>query len=716
MGLPFPRHLSAVTASSRPTENLPQRRFEPAFSPCEPAPLESDFPAGQSPQPPQPPGRPENTQARRAEWATYAALLAAILLVFCQTFRHDFVSYDDDIYVYANSKVTQGLTFEGIAWAFTENYADNWHPLTWLSHMLDWQVYEGRAGGHHLTSILLHAATAMLLLVVLRQMTGRLWPSAFVAAVFAIHPLRVESVAWVAERKDVLSGLCFVLTLGLYVEYVRRPFSLARYLPVVLLFAVGLLAKPMLVTLPLVLLLLDYWPLGRFPAGNLADDDLAGSQARRRLLLLIAEKIPLLALSAVSCLLTLCAQQAAMERRLHLGMRIANALLSYVTYLGQLFWPSGLVVFHPHRGEDLPRWEVFAAFCLLLAISAIAVFLWRRCPYLLVGWFWFLGMLVPVIGLVQVGGQAMADRYTYLPQIGLVIALCWGAVHLLHAWPHRRWALGAGSAVALACLMGAAWQQTTHWRNSETLWTYTLTVCPTNVAAHNSLGCLLSEQGKMDEAIVHFREALKVSPGYAKAHMNLGMALQAEGKMAEALVSFERAVQLSPQYTKARLNLAMALERQGRTADAAACFHQAMQYDPRNPMIYFTFGTVLAQHGQMKEAVEQWLAGLQLEPRDVFHLVLAARVLASDPDASARNGSEAIELAQRAAMLTGGQDPGVLDILAAACAETGHFPEAVAIARQGATIATAAGDTAMADTLRERIKLYERNSPFRYQR
>ena len=362
-------------------------------------------------------------------------LFLAILLVFGQTLRHEFVNYDDIEYVYKNAQVVRGVTAEGIGWAFTHAHAANWHPLTWISHMLDCQLYGLEPWGHHLTSLLLHAATAILLFLVLLRMTGDLWPCAFVAAVFAIHPLRVESVAWVAERKDVLSGFFFVLTIGAYVNSLRRPFSLARYLPVIVLFALGLMSKPMLVTLPVVLLLLDYWPLGRVP-------DCGNASGSSKPLHLLIEKLPLFALVLLSCGVTLWAQRGAgaMEALKHLPLdwRLGNAAVATVAYLGQLFYPAHLAVYYPHPGFDLPAWKILGASLVLIGVTAGA-WVWRRKhPYLLVGWLWYLVMLLPVIGLVQVGNQAMADRYTYLPQIGVAIGLSWGIAQVTRTWTAQR--------------------------------------------------------------------------------------------------------------------------------------------------------------------------------------------------------------------------------------------------------------------------------------
>ncbi len=428
----------------------------------------------------------------RTVLAACCLLALAVAVVFGPTVWHDFVNFDDDAYVYDNPQVMQGLTQQTVAWSFTTFHSSNWHPLTWLSHALDCQLYGTQhAAGHHLTNVVLHAAVAILLLLVLWQMTGSLWPSAVVAAVFAVHPLRVESVAWIAERKDLLSGLFFMLTLGAYLHYVRHPFSWHRYLLVAAMFALGLMAKPMLVTLPFVLLLLDYWPLGRISLRGGADSqdnsgaDIPvcrekprcdgsctatpgatvqlspqlkwGDTGRQECLPhLIAEKLPLLLLAAASCVVTSFAQDPsiAVSKYLPVSARIANALVSYVDYLGQFFYPLGLAAFYPHPESGLPIWKVAGALLLLVGISAAAWIGRRRCPYLLVGWLWYLGMLIPVIGLVQVGDQARADRYTYLPQIGLVVALVWAqrrrgrnsclpermrTIDAGWAAPHRRW-------------------------------------------------------------------------------------------------------------------------------------------------------------------------------------------------------------------------------------------------------------------------------------
>jgi protein O-mannosyl-transferase len=508
---------------------------------------------------------------RLAVCAVCGFLLLAVALVFGQTVTYEFVNFDDPDYIYNNSRVMEGLTFDGILWAMTTRCDSNWHPLTWLSHMLDCDLHGLYAGGHHLTSVLLHAITSLLLFLVLRQMTGSLWPSAFVAAVFAIHPLHVESVAWVTERKDVLSGLCFVLTLAAYLGYVRRPFSLLRYLAVVATFALGLTAKPMLVTLPFVLLLLDYWPLARFAA-----KPLAASQPPWQPLLL--EKLPLLLLTIASCALTVWAQEQSMVggQESPLSTRIANALMSYVAYLGKSFCPMNLAAYYPHPQAGFPAWKPIAAFVLLAGVTAVVWIRRRKNPYLLVGWLWYLGMLVPVIGLLQVGLQAMADRYTYLPQIGLLIAVAWGAEQLVRSWPRRAWLCGVAASLAMVELIVGALQQTTYWHDSGSLWKHTLECTSENKIAHCNYGAFLAEQGRLDDAVVHYREAVRIMPTYALAQFSLGMTLGKLGRCTEAVGPLREVLKLAPDFAEARSGLALALADEGHFDEAMVEFEKAI--------------------------------------------------------------------------------------------------------------------------------------------
>ena len=517
-------------------------------------------------------------------------LAVIVWAVFGQTLRHEFVNFDDDAYVYENAAVAGGLTFKGIAQAFTHGSAENWDPLTTISHMLDCQLFGLRAGGHHLTNVVLHAAAVVLLFLTLRKMTGALWRSAFAAAVFAIHPLRAESVAWVTERKDVLSGLFFMLTLWAYVRYVRQPPSLRRYLMVILSFALGLMSKAMLVTLPFVLLLLDYWPLNRFsqPADGGGAGEVGGSKRISIPLRLILEKIPLLALSLASCVAAFLAQGHAVQtlEKFPFALRMGNALVSYVAYVWQTFYPAGLAVFYPYPANGLPIWEVVLAALALLAIS-LAAFFWRRKrPYLLVGWLWYLGMLLPVIGLVQIGGaQARADRYTYLPQIGLCLAVVWAVGSLGAGWRYRRPVFGGVAAVVLAALGVSSYFQTSYWRDSESLWKHTLACTSDNAVAQYDLGMAFFQKGQADEAMTHFQEAVNISPQHARAHVNLGVVLFQKGRVDEAITHFQKALQLEihPDHAGVHYNLGIALLQKGRVDEAIVHLQKAHEIRPDYP-------------------------------------------------------------------------------------------------------------------------------------
>lgn len=567
--------------------------------------------------------RPVASEARRSEaakrrsLAVCSLLLLGIALVFAQTLRHGFAHYDDPEYVCKNPQVAGGLTVQGIVWAVTSRHENNWHPLSWLSHMFDCQLYGLAPWGHHLSNILLHAATAIAFLLVLERMTGDFWPSALVAALFAIHPLRVESVAWVAERKDVLSGLLFMLTLGAYLGYVRRPFSLARYLSVIVVFALGLMAKPMLVTLPFALLLLDYWPLRRMTSSAASTGSKTGSEiALRALPRLLVEKIPLFALSAASCTATLWAQHELVARNEHIAMpiRLGNAAISYVAYLGQSFYPVDLAALYPHPVSHLAAWKWIGAVVVLAALSAGAVAGRRTCPYLLVGWLWYLGMLLPVIGLVPVGAQAMADRYTYLPQIGLGIALVWGATQVARSWPYRLWVCGTASAAVLTALLPRAWHQASYWRDTAALWEHTVTCTTDNYIAHNNLGVALAERERVDEAIAQFTKSLQIKPNYSHARGNLGLVLAKHERPNEAKAQFEAAVKCDPDYLDAHKSLALILTRQGQLDEAIEHYRQALRIRPDDANLHNALGGLLARQRQTDDAILHYRAALNLKP------------------------------------------------------------------------------------------------------
>jgi tetratricopeptide (TPR) repeat protein len=539
-------------------------------------------------------------------------LVGITWLVFGQTLGHGFINYDDPVYVYENPVVTSGLTLHGIGWAFTHSHGANWHPLTWISHMLDCQFYGLKAGGHHFTNVLLHTIAMLLLFLLLVQMTGALWRSAFVAAVFAIHPLHVESVAWVAERKDVLSGVFFMLTLMAYVRYARGP-SLGRYATMLALFACGLMAKPMLVTIPFILLLLDYWPLGRFAQSS----PMKAKAVRWRLIL---EKVPLLALSIASCIATLIVQREALNSfdQLPLALRINNALVSCLTYIWQLIWPVNLTVYYPHH--HLPFWEIALAVMLLITITVVAAAWPRKYPYFITGWLWYLVMLVPVIGVIQVGSQAHADRYTYLPQIGLCFALTWMVADLLRTWRSRRAILGAGATITIVALALSAWQQTSYWHDSESLWAHTLAVNSNNDIAHNNVGNAALQKGQIDEAILHYQRVLETRPGYTEtnrrnAYYNLGNALLRKNKIDEAIANYRKALEGHSEYEpEAHNGLGIALLRKGEVDEAIFHFEKFVQLRPDHAEAYYNLGNALLQKGLVDDAVAHYEKALKLNP------------------------------------------------------------------------------------------------------
>jgi Flp pilus assembly protein TadD len=538
-------------------------------------------------------------------------LLLAVGLVFGQTAGFDFVNYDDNAGVYENRLVTGKLSLQSLLGAFTDRHVESTVPLTYISHMLVWRLLGHEAAVHHLTNVFLHAATAILLFLVLWRMTGHLWPSALVAAVFAIHPLRAESVAWVTERKDVLSGLLFMLTLAAYLRYVRQRFALGRYLVVLACFILGLAAKPMAVTLPFLLLLLDYWPLGRM---NKTEPGMPTRFSIPKRLIL--EKIPMLAIACLFCLMNIHGRTAgalAANQQYSVGWRIGNALISYVTYMGQFFCPLGLAPHYPRR-PVLPPWQIVVAVLLLVSITVLALRWRRQRPYLLIGWLWYIGMLVPVIGLVQFGLQAEADRFTYLPQIGLMIALAWTAADACHAWPRFRriWAITAACAVIILAI--SAWRQTSYWRDSQTLWTHTLACNARNSLAHNDLGLALASSGRTDEAIEHYRKALEIKPDYVDAHNNLGIALASGGRIGEAIEHYQKALEISPDYALAQNNLGIALANRGQIDEAIEHFRKALEIDPDYADAQADLGNVLARCGRTNEAILCYERALQLKP------------------------------------------------------------------------------------------------------
>jgi tetratricopeptide (TPR) repeat protein len=527
-------------------------------------------------------------------------IVLSVALVYAPVRHHAFVNFDDTQYVAENAHVSAGLTRNAVEWAFTTTHAGNWHPLTWLSHMLDVQLFGLDAGAHHVMNVFLHAANALLLFWLWLRMSGALGRSAFVAAVFAVHPLHVESVAWIAERKDVLSA-CFGLLCLLAYDGYRRTATPARYAWVVVTFALALLSKPMLVTLPALLLLLDWWPLGRTAAVPLP-----------RLLL---EKAPLFALSAASSAITLSAQSGggavkALEA-LPLGRRAANALVAYAGYVRRTLWPEGLAVLYPYP-STIETWKLVGALALLGLVTWLALRGRTRRPYLAVGWLWYLGMLVPVIGLVQVGSQPMADRYMYLPMVGLLVMLAWGVAELVMAPPARRWLPMAAALSVIACAVIAR-RQVGHWRDSIALWEHALAVTRDNPRAHANLAHALSKQGRLDEALPHYGEAVRLKPDFAEAHNNLGYALAGQGRHADAIGHYREAVRLIPDYHEAQNNLGVALAEQGEP-EAIVHFKEALRIRPDVAEVHNNLGVARARQKDLDQAIQAFTEALRLRP------------------------------------------------------------------------------------------------------
>ncbi len=607
-------------------------------------------------------------------------LALATFAAFEQLRNSEFIDYDDDQYVAKNLAVIGGVTGESVLWALTTTHAANWHPLTWLSHMLDCELFGLNAGRHHLTSLFLHIANTLLLFWVLKRMTRSVWPSAFVAALFALHPLHVESVAWVSERKDVLSSLFWMLTIACYVIYAERP-SIGRYMLVLLALGLGLMAKPMLVTLPFVLLLLDFWPLDRFATCQFESPQSYYQKATAYRL--IVEKMPLFVLSAASCVVTYAIQKSSgtvpPTELLPLNVRVANALVSYISYVGKIIYPARLAVFYPHRYDTMSLWQPILAFLVLAVITVSVLYAARqRHRYLAVGWFWYIGTLVPVIGLVQVGEQAMADRYTYLPSIGLFIILAFGGAELIANRPYRKIALGACAGLVLAALLICTRIQVSYWRNSVSLFEHALAVTKNNYTMHNALAFALGSRGRLDDAIKHYRQVLSLIPNSAETHFRLADMLRLQGELDAAVGHYLRAIQYKPDYAKAHSDLAYALRTQGNLNEAVIHFRLALEIKPN---------------------LAPALNGL-------------AQILAIHYDPNVQDPNQAVELAGRAAELTLYEDATILDTLATSYAAAGQFERAVETAQTALALTSADQNDELAEQIRERLELFKHAKPY----
>jgi Tfp pilus assembly protein PilF len=636
----------------------------------------------------------------RSETLIWPLLILLTLATYWPVRSHQFIYYDDPAFTTQNPDIQRGLTWQTVVYAFSNPIAGNWHPLTTLSHALDCQFFGIKPMAHHLVNVLIHALNAALLFLVLRSLTGAIWRSALVAAIFALHPLRVESVAWVAERKDLLSGFFFLLTLWAYSGYVKigmqrsqekeplrtqqRNLSWALYFGSLFCFALGLMSKPMVVTLPFVLLLLDYWPLRRFDWTQLLPKSKILSSV-------ILEKVPYLLLSLGLCVITLIMQRRAgateVVRNLTWSERLGNALASYMKYLGKLVWPAKLAIIYPHPAEHYyisdrwPVWEIALAGLLLVLVSILFFRMRARRPYLVVGWFWYLGMLTPVIGFIQVGEQAMADRYTYLPLIGPVISLVWWAFEQVSS-RFGKPILNAAVATAIAVvvlLICLTRHQLDFWTNTTTLFEHAVAVTADNPSAQFGVGMGLLEERQPAKAMVRFRVAVAIDPAYERAHYIMAQLLRMLGHLQASADQYLAALRVNPSDVRAQVNLAGVLPLLGRGKEAA---HQLDQ--------------VLRNHPDSVEALNNF-----------------AWLLATSPDRQVRDGTRALQFAKRACDLTNFKQAAFIGTLAAAYAENGRFPEAIDTAQRAAAVASSSGDEALAKMNQDLINLYRAGKPYR---
>jgi tetratricopeptide (TPR) repeat protein len=660
-------------------------------------------------------------KSRRQKEYAAVCLTVVTLALFLPAVTFESTQFDDDGYVFQNPQVNAGVTVAGVKWAFTKIYGGNWHPVTWISHMVDCNIFGLFPGGHHFTNVLLHTADTLLLFLLLLRMTNSTGASFVVAALFGWHPAHVESVAWISERKDVLSTFFFLLTLIMYVRYAAEPQTTGRrkifYAWSLVLFALGLMSKQMLVTTPFILLLLDYWPLGRIAEFGVRSAELKKEKSEgiaqvswKRAL---AEKIPYFALTVAACGVTLLAQGTGAIRTttdVPLGLRVANSLVSYAKYFGEAFWPSNLSIFYllPNAAEKAPA--VWAAL-LLVVITCAALLLLRRMPWLSVGWLWFVGALVPVIGLVQIGSQAMADRYTYIPFIGLFIAVVWTFKTILATNTAARSAGVVLAAPVLAGCLLLTHRQLSYWHDDVLLFGHAVEATPGNYFAEFELAAALEKKDRADEAIKHYSACLQLNPLYEPGRFRLGLALLKQGKADEAAFHFSDALKRDPNSEVLHNSLGVALARQGRNADAVTEFKEAMRISPDFLQPYVNCGDALQELGRPAEALTNYYRAQALAPDAPEALDKLARLLATCPDAKLRNSAAALQISQHANDLTQNQDPTFLGTLAAANAASGNFPKAITIAEDARKRANDLHLTIDVLQLERELTAYRQNRP-----
>jgi len=590
--------------------------------------------------------------SNKSVFVIYAGLALVTFIGLGPVIKNEFLNYDDDEYITENPNIASGLSIQSVTWAFTTSYASNWHPVTWLSHILDCQLFGLDSRWHHLSSLLLHTANTLLLFYILRRMTGATWRSAFVAIAFAIHPLHVESVAWAAERKDLLSGFFFMLTIIAYIRYAERP-TIAKYLPVVLFFSLGLMSKPMLVTLPFVLLLLDYWPLQRLqwkPAINRR-----GNSVWK----LAVEKIPLFILAACSSAITVIIQRGTGAvitlERYPLDIRICNAIISYLGYIVKMFYPVRLAIFYPLQPYNIPKWQPIVSLLALIIITAAVIYRARRQRYLPVGWLWYVGTLIPVIGLVQVGSQAMADRYTYLPSIGIFIIVAWGAAELALKVPLRRIVLTILGATIVTTMLICTKLQLRHWRNNFTVYEHALAVTEENFNILYNYGHALSKRGRFKEAAEQLEKALRLCPREPDTYNNLGSALKETGKIKEAIEIWRKALVLDPNHKLAHFQLGLTLSQQGNYEEAIYHLQEALRVEPKWPEAHYHLGGTYILQGRLDLAALQCAEAVRLKPDFLAAQVTLAHILIEL--GQIEKAMEVVKTASRLAAETGKEDP-----------------------------------------------------------
>lgn len=655
----------------------------------------------------------------------YLCLMLVFLTaaVYWPVKNHGFVNYDDPDYITANPVVQKGLTVDGVAWAFQNLHGEKtyWHPLTWLSHLADVQLFGLNPAGHHIGNVLFHALNVVLLFWIFYRMTGKTWPSAGLAALFALHPLQVDTVAWVTERKNVLSTFWMLLGLLAYVRYTERR-SIGRYSAVLLLFCAALMSKPAVVTFPCLLLLLDFWPLRRVQIPGLMPTPDVQSPVqtisgfpRVSIPAAVLEKVPLLLLSFASSAVTLLAHRGLgmldPSGHLPLRLRLENAVVSYGQYVRKLVWPNDLAVLYPHPGR-WPFWEVALTAFFLLIVTALALRHVKARPYLAVGWFWFLGTLIPAIGIVQVGAQAMADRFSYVPIVGIFLMIIWALADFAAHSPWRRKLAFIAVGIAATSLAISSRQQLSHWKNSITLWEHTLRVTTNNYMAHHDLGVALREAGRLDNAASQFEAALRIKENPVSQY-ELALVLERQGRTNDAIAQLDKSVSMNPQWINARQRLAYLMAAGGDVTNALRQYAELLNMGAARHDIHVRMAVLLAAVSQTGEAIEHYREALRASPDDPIALNNLAWILATHPEARFRSGADAVEMAARACALTGWNSTAFVATLAAAQAEMRNFQTAAQLAAQAVTLARAAGETNTAAECEKMRALFESRAPFR---